>query len=176
MRRRSCVGVFRRDASSTASMAGTRHPSCSGRRAPLLLTLAGTFCAVSNRLRRHTGHSTSHHSHGRGSHTVAGICAGCRRSNANVRMPNLRHEDHSADAARTMTGSRHADTRSPDHFLAPFSDDFAQRAGSVDMPAPHHRLPGNARTIIGKDSIADYAEAGRLEFGRKFSGGHLGDG
>jgi hypothetical protein len=93
-------------------------------------------------------------------------------------MPNLRHDDHSAEAApaTTVTYLWHADTRSPDHFLAPFSDDFAQCAGPVDMPALHHRLPGNARTIIGNDSIAGYAEAVCLEFGRKFSGGHLGDG
>jgi hypothetical protein len=71
-----------------------------------------------------------------------------------------------------MTGLRNGDTGLPDDYLAPFSDDFAERAGPVDMPSLDNRLPGNARTIIRDDSIADYPEAGNFEFGRKLSGSH----
>jgi hypothetical protein len=69
--------------------------------------------------------------------------------------------------------SHHADAHLPDDCRAPFLDDLAQRAGPVDVPARHHRPPGNARTIVGNDSIADYPEAAHLEFGRKFSGCHV---
>jgi hypothetical protein len=72
------------------------------------------------------------------------------------------------------TGSRNADTGLPNDFFAPFSDDFAQRAGPVDLPARLHRLPGNAWTIVGNDSIANHPEAAHLELGRKLSGSHVG--
>jgi hypothetical protein len=54
-------------------------------------------------------------------------------------------------------GSRRADTHLPDNFATPFSDDFAQCAGPINLPARHHRPPGNTRTIVGNNSIADYS-------------------
>jgi hypothetical protein len=69
--------------------------------------------------------------------------------------------------------SRHADARLPDDNLASFSDDLAQCASLVHLPARLHRLPGNAGTIVGNDTIADHPQAGHLEFGRKLSRGHI---
>jgi hypothetical protein len=53
--------------------------------------------------------------------------------------------------------SRRADTYLPDDFVTPFSDDFAQCAGPISLSARHHRPPGDARTIVGNNSIANPA-------------------
>jgi hypothetical protein len=59
-----------------------------------------------------------------------------------------------------------------DDFVTPFSDHFAQRTGPINLPVQHYRLPGNARTIVGNDSIADHPEIARLEFAIELSGCH----
>ena len=59
-------------------------------------------------------------------------------------------------------GLRQTDAYLPDDYRTPFSDDLAQRAGPIDLPARHHRLPGEARTIIGNDLIACHTEAAHL--------------
>jgi hypothetical protein len=69
--------------------------------------------------------------------------------------------------------SHHTDPRLSDDYLAPLSDDFAQRAGPVDMTACHYRLPSNTRTIVRNDLVADHPEAAHLKFGRKLSGSHV---
>jgi hypothetical protein len=46
-----------------------------------------------------------------------------------------------------------------DDFFSPPPDGFAQRAGPVDLPPHHHRLPRNARTIVGNDFTADHSLA-----------------
>src|ERR1700722_1489543 len=69
---------------------------------------------------------------------------------------------------------RHTDAPLSNDHLAPFSYDFAQRAGPVDLPPRHHGLPSNARTIVRNDLIANHPEAAHLEFGRKLSGSHVG--
>jgi hypothetical protein len=60
-----------------------------------------------------------------------------------------------------------------DDFVTPFSDHFAQRAGPINLPVQHYWLPGNARTIVGNDSIPDHPEIARLEFAHELSGRHL---
>jgi hypothetical protein len=67
---------------------------------------------------------------------------------------------------------RRADTYLPDNFVTPFSYHFAQCAGSINLPARYDRLPGNARTILGNDSITNHPEVARLEFGCELSGSH----
>jgi hypothetical protein len=74
---------------------------------------------------------------------------------------------------RRLFALHHADAGLPDDYRAPATDDFAQRAGPVDLPALRHRLPGHAGTIVRNNSIADHLEAGDLEFSRKLSGGHV---
>jgi hypothetical protein len=102
----------------------------------------------------------------------------CVRNRAHLAGQNQTRSAPHADRDFRLhnAGLRHSDTRLPDDDLAPLSDDFAQRAGPVDLPERLHRLPGNAGTIVGNDSIADHPEAGHLEFGRKLSGGHVGRG
>src|SRR5580658_10289320 len=78
-----------------------------------------------------------------------------------------------SDSVR-LAGLRRTDVHLPDDFVTPFSHDLAQRPHPVHSPLRLHWLPGNARTIVGNDTIADHPEAGHFEFGRKLTGSHVG--